>query len=81
LKLKLECCKLQQQGNRKVRNIAHLIAAIAFGQGAASSAPTKKQCGVRVAIMPDSDPARQVHVWDQEGAFYGQDNLVFTLAT
>ncbi len=23
--------------------------------------------------MPASDPARQVHVWDQEGAFYGQE--------
>ena len=25
------------------------------------------------AIMPDSDPARQVHVWDQEGAFYNKE--------
>jgi hypothetical protein len=23
--------------------------------------------------MPVSDPAREVHVWDQEGAFYGQE--------
>jgi hypothetical protein len=31
--------------------------------------------------MPEARVARQVLSYEQEGAFYGQDNLVFTLPT